>query len=60
MNGRAFTEDENTKNSCSKLYLKHFFMTFGERIALIRKQLKWSRAKKVGTSAPNRRPVLAR
>jgi transcriptional regulator with XRE-family HTH domain len=30
-------------------------MTFGERIALIRKQLKWSQedlAKKVGTSAP--------
>jgi transcriptional regulator with XRE-family HTH domain len=36
-------------------YLKHFFMTFGERITLIRKQLKWSQedlAKKVGTSAP--------
>ena len=30
-------------------------MTFGERITLIRKQLKWSQedlAKKVGTSAP--------
>lgn len=35
--------------------LKHFYMTFGERITLIRKQLKWSQedlAKKIGTSAP--------
>ncbi len=35
--------------------LKHFYMTFGERIALQRKQLKLSQddlAKKVGTSAP--------
>jgi transcriptional regulator with XRE-family HTH domain len=35
--------------------LKHFSMTFGERITVIRKQLKWSQedlAKKVGTSAP--------
>jgi transcriptional regulator with XRE-family HTH domain len=37
------------------LDLKHFYMTFGEHITLIRKQLKWSQedlAKKVGTSAP--------
>lgn len=36
-------------------YLKHFYMTFGERITVERKQLKWSQddlAKKVGTSAP--------
>lgn len=36
-------------------YLKHFSMTFGERITLTRKQLKWSQgelAEKVGTSAP--------
>lgn len=34
---------------------KYLFMTFGERIVTLRKQLKWSQdelAKKVGTSAP--------
>src|SRR5690606_2451230 len=36
-------------------YLKHFFMTFGERIVQLRKGLKWSQeelAKQIGTSAP--------
>ncbi len=36
-------------------HLKHFFMTFGERVVLHRKQLKLSQddlGKKIGTSAP--------
>jgi transcriptional regulator with XRE-family HTH domain len=36
-------------------YLKHLNMTFGEKIAMLRKQLKWSQedlAKKIGTSGP--------
>jgi transcriptional regulator with XRE-family HTH domain len=36
-------------------YLKHLNMTFGEKIILLRKQLKWSQddlAKKIGTSGP--------
>jgi transcriptional regulator with XRE-family HTH domain len=36
-------------------YLKHLNMTFGEKVGVLRKQLKWSQedlAKKIGTSAP--------
>ena len=36
-------------------YLQYFYMTFGERIIMLRKQLKLSQddlAKKIGTSAP--------
>lgn len=36
-------------------YLKHLNITFGEKIAILRKQLKWPQedlAKKIGTSGP--------
>ena len=40
---------------CVSGYFNYLNMTFGEKVSILRKQLKWSQddlAKKIGTSAP--------